>query len=231
MLRCLLLTTLLITVISCNTKKEDTTSTSDTTKKDTSSLKTETIDSIDYYYDKGNAETMPVPVARLISPGKSIGLTSIGQKNADVKKQLGEPMSEDAGMGKELATWSSTPILKDGGNFVNQVNVFFVTNMGGPDETSRVDHIRATSSFFGTAQHVMAGSGIDSIRNYFPGIKKIATYTSPATKKTVTIYDDNNAGIAFEVGGDQRCVGITVHKPGQQAYEVYNALFSDIKFD
>jgi hypothetical protein len=62
-----------------------------------------------------------------------------------------------------------------------------------------------------------------------PGIKKIATYTSPKTKKQVFIFDVNKTGIAFEMENG-RCVGITVHQPGEVGYETYNSLFTDVNF-
>lgn len=171
------------------------------------------------------ADTTPVPANRLIIPGKSIGLTSIDQKNAEAMKHLGPPATKDAAMGKELATWYSI----HGKDTVSEVNIFFITNMGADDEASRVNHIRVTSPFFMTALHIGTGSVQDSIKKYFPGIKKIAAYTSTQTKSQVLVYDDNHSGVAFEIANG-KCVGITVHKPGGQAYETYNALFGDVKF-
>jgi len=44
------------------------------------------------------------------------------------------------------------------------------------------------------------------------------------------VYDDNHAGIAFEMDDQQECAGITVHKPEEPAYETCNVLFGDVKF-
>lgn len=171
------------------------------------------------------SDTMLIASNRLIVAGKGIGLTSIDQKADEAMKHLGPPATQDAAMGKELATWYSIR----GKDTVSEVNIFFVTNMGADDEAKRVNHIRVTSSFFTTAILVGTGSGMNDVQQNFPGIKKIASYTSPKTKNRVLIYDDSKSGIAFEIENG-KCVGITVHKPGEMAYETYNALFSDVKF-
>ena len=101
-----------------------------------------------------STSTDSVTANRLIVPGKSIGLTSIGEKNADALKHLGPPATQDAGMGKELATWYTI----HGTDTSSQMNIFFVTNMGNADEASRVEHIRITSSFFSTYDHIRIGS-------------------------------------------------------------------------
>ena len=167
-----------------------------------------------------NSSVIP---ARLIKPGKSIGLTSINEKAATVRKVLGDPAVEDAAMGKSMETWYSK------GNNNNETDIFFTTNMGGHDETSRVDHIRITSPYFLSAGRIGTGTGLASIQKHFLKLKKIAFYTSPKTKRQVTIYDDTKNGIAFEIDDLVKCIAITIHKPGEKALEIYNALFPDIK--
>lgn len=175
------------------------------------------------------ADNTPVSASRLIIPGKSIGLTSINLKHAKAMKNLGKPANTEGAMGgKELATWYSKPVIHGSDTVINEIEIFFTTQMGIENE-SRVSHIRITSSFFTTAQHTGTGSHMDMIRKYFPNLKEIATYTSLKTKRQVFIYDDNKKGIAFEMDNGV-CVGITVHKPGDQAYETYNALFGDVNY-
>ncbi len=215
--------------MACNSGKEKTsTSLTNTT--------TDTTTNHDIISPDSNNQAMihadsVVPVNRLIIPGKSIGLTSIDEKNADASKHLGPPASEDAAMGgKELVTWYSKPVIHGTDTVINETDIFFTTNMGGPDEASRVRHIRITSSFFMTAQRVGTGTSLDSIQKNFQGIKKIATYTSPKTKKQVSIYDENHSGIAFEIDVTGKCIGITVHKPDEEAYETYNSIFGDVNY-
>jgi hypothetical protein len=214
--------------IACNAGKEKTASTNNET---TDSSKTNTINLPDPNQQiTAVADTTPVSASRLIIPGKSIGLTSIDQKYNLAMKHLGEPANTDAAMGgKVLATWYSKPVIHGTDTMINETEIFFTTQMGVETE-SRVRHIRITSGFFATANHIGTGSSLDSVQKYFPGMKKIATYTSPKTKKTVMVYDDNHSGIAFEIEEENKCVGITVHKPGDLAYETYNALFGDVNF-
>ena len=218
--------------IACNAGKEKTAST--TNNAITDSSKPNNINLPDSNQQLiAVADTTPVSASRLIIPGKSIGLTSINQKMEEAMKHLGPPASEDAAMGgKELDTWYSKPVVHGTDTVINETEIFFTSNMNeeGSDQTTRVKHIRITSGFFATAGHISTGSGLDSVQKYFPGMKKIASYTSPKTKKTVQVYDENKAGIAFEIDDHNKCVGITVHKPGDQAYETYNSLFEEVKF-
>ena len=216
---------------ACNAGKEKTATTNNAA---TDSAKTNTVISTDTVLQAGAVpDTIPVPANRLIIPGKSIGLTSLDQKIEEATKHLGPPASEDAAMGgKELEIWYSKPVIHGTDTVINETDIFFTSNMNeeGSDKTTRVRHIRISSGFFATMQHIHNGSSQDSIQKYFPGIKKIASYTSPKSKKQVTIYDDGKSGIAFEIDDKNICVGITVHKPGDKAYETYNSLFGDVNY-
>jgi hypothetical protein len=161
-------------------------------------------------------DTTPVPAHRLIIPGKSIGLTYLDQKQDDVMKQLGSPASGDASMGGHSeAIWYSKPVIHGTDTVINETDVFFYTNnFGEPNQVVLVDHIKITSGYFLTAQHVGTGSSLDTIQKYFPGIKKTGTDTLPKTKKQVVTYDDEHAGIGFDVE-DGKCVAISVYKPGE----------------
>jgi hypothetical protein len=177
------------------------------------------------------ADTSPVKKSRLIRPGKSIGLTSINQKDNIVNKNLGPSSTSEAGMGgKELATWYSKPVIRGKDTVINEIEIYFTMRMGEKPEPKKVRHIRITSGFFVTVNHIGTGSGQDSIKKYFPAMISVGTYTSPKTKKQVTIYDDKHAGIAFEIDDQKKCIGITVHEPDEPAYETYNSLFSDVNF-
>ena len=215
--------------IACNTSKEKTARENNAA---TDSAKTNNIATADTSKQVTTvADTIPVSASRLIVPGKSIGLTSINQKIEEATKHLGPPTSEDAAMGgKELDTWYSKPVVHGTDTVINETDIFFTSNINveGSDGTTRVKHIRITSAFFATSQHIGKGSAMDSIQHYFPGVKKIASYTSPKTKQEVLIYDDNRSGIAFEME-NSKCVAITVHRPGDLAYETYNSLF-DVQF-
>ncbi|RDC64714.1 hypothetical protein [Adhaeribacter pallidiroseus] len=175
--------------------------------------------------------TNPIGVTpnRLIVPGKSIGLTALQEKAEVVTARLGKPDSSDAAMGKALATWFSKPDTTVPKAARHQTTIYFKTNMGGPDEASRVDQIRITSPYFLTIDSVHVNSDVASIQKSFPEIVKVAAYTSPQNAAKVTIYDDAAAGIAFEMNEQARCVAITVHAANQGIKNSYLPLFPDME--
>lgn len=172
-----------------------------------------------------------IPHARLIIPGKSIGLSFINEKDAQLYKQLKKPATEDASMGgKVVATWYSGPIIHTGDTVINSTNIYFTTNMGQKNQATRIDHIRVTSSFFITKQGLSSGSTFRNIQKQFPKIRKAGSYTSPSTKQEVIIYDDVAGGIAFEIDAQHKCIAITVHPPHKKSFEIYNSLFADVNY-
>ncbi len=164
-----------------------------------------------------------------INPGKSIGHISLNEKTADVIAALGKPDAEDAAMGKAMLTWNSKPTMNVNDTIPHTIKIFTSTNFGGKDEASRVKHIRVTSPFFKTAEGVGCGSTIAFIKMQYKDIKKpAASYTDKSGKK-VMIYDKD--GIAFEIDENTKCVGITVHKPGEKAWETYISEFGDVEHE
>ncbi len=172
-----------------------------------------------------------IPSFRLIVPGKSIGLSSLNEKENKLYKSLGKPGMEDAAMGgKNLASWYSKPVIRSGDTVINETNIYFTTpNFGMRNAEPSAKVIRVTSSRFVTKQQVSVGSTLGQVRKYFPKIKKIASYVSPKTKQEVLIYDDLASGIAFEIDRQQHCTGITVHKPGDEPSVIYYGLFGEVK--
>ncbi len=167
-----------------------------------------------------------IPSARLVIPGKSIGLSAINEKDVQVYKQLKAASTEDASMGgKVVATWYSKPIIHSGDTLINSTSIYFTTNMGQKNQATRVDHIRVTSPYFVTKQGLGSGSTLRNILKQFPKLKKAGSYTSPTAKQEVNIYDDSAGGIAFEIDTQQKCIAITVHRPGKISFEIYNTLF------
>ncbi|RYD78956.1 MAG: hypothetical protein EOP53_10375 [Sphingobacteriales bacterium] len=167
-----------------------------------------------------NSAEKPIAIkwssAKMIIPGKSIGLTHLYESADSVFLLLGKPDSSDAAMGKMMASWYKNN---------HETHIFFGRKMGSEDETSRVKQIRITSSYFVTEKGVSVGSAIHQIQMEFPELKIAGSYISPQTHLQTTIYDDLQKGIAFETDAKNGCVGITVHKPNQQSYEIYNALY------
>src|SRR5690348_16540653 len=69
-----------------------------------------------------SGDTANVSSNRLIVPGKSIGLTSLGQDADEASKHLGPPAMEDAAMGKYLDAWYTIK----GKDTVSEVEIFFI---------------------------------------------------------------------------------------------------------
>ena len=162
-----------------------------------------------------------------IVPGKSIGHILLNEKMDEVIKVLGQPDSADAAMGKSMSKWFSKPSKKGADTVIHSIIVFATTNFGGKDEASRVRHIRITSPFFKTAEQVGCGSTIAFIKMQYPEIKKPGASYTDRSGNTVMIYDDVKEGIAYEIDGSTRCIGITVHGRGQKARETYLAEFGN----
>ncbi|MEP6711343.1 MAG: hypothetical protein ABJA37_02950 [Ferruginibacter sp.] len=169
-----------------------------------------------------------VSASRLLIPGKSIGLTTLNEKATLVNKRLGKADEGDAAMGKALLTWFSKPSANAKDSTKYSTTIYFVTNMGGPNEASRVKQIRITSPFFMTLNRIGVTSILDSVLHYFPSAKKTALYNA-ADKTPVYIYDDVATGITFEINSKNKCVGITIHEPNQKAFETYIAFLNGLK--
>jgi hypothetical protein len=159
-------------------------------------------------------DTMPVPANRLIIPGKSIGLTYIDEKQDEVMKHLGSPATGDASMGgKSEAIWYSKPVVHGADTIINETTIYFYTdNYGEKNAVSKVDHIRITSGYFLTAQHIGNGSSLESIQKYFHNLQQTGTDTAPKTNKPITIYNDSKSGIEFQIE-DGKCIALSVYKP------------------
>jgi len=161
-----------------------------------------------------------------IMPGKSIGHISLDEKTEDVIQALGQPDSSDAAMGKQMLSWYSKPTKKD--TAVNSIKIFAAANFGGKDEAARVRQVRITSPFFKTAEGIGCGSTIAFIKTQYKDIKKASASYTDRSGNPVMIYDDIKEGIAFEIGSNTKCVGVTVHPRGHKAWEIYAAEFGDL---
>lgn len=165
-----------------------------------------------------------------ILPGVSIGCIKLGQTTDDVIKALGRPDSSDAAMGKSLMQWFSKPTGKGLDTTVNSISGFSSSNMGSKDERRKISHIRITSPYYKTPEHIGYGSTLTFIKMQYPTLKKAsASFSDKTTGKTVQIYDEVKQGIAFEINEATKCVGITVHMPGKKAWETYFAAYGDLK--
>ena len=165
-----------------------------------------------------------------ISPGISIGCIKLNETTDEVLKTLGQPDSSDAAMGKSLMQWFSKPTGKGIDTAVNSISVFISSNIGAKDEHRKITHIRITSPYYKTPEHVGFGSTLTFIKMQYPTLKKPAvTFSDKSTGKTVQIYDEVKEGIAFEINEETKCIGITVHLPGKKAWETYFVKYGVLK--
>ena len=159
----------------------------------------------------------PVPAEQLILPGQSIGTISINENADSVFRKLGKPDAGDAAMGKSLSTWYAK---HDTSGYETQI--FFSKQMGTADETSRVKQIRITSPWFKTTDYMGVGMHLQTIESKKEfSLKKSSQYTDEG--KQFFIYDDADAGIAFEINDKNICTGIIIHEPGKDATSSYIA--------
>ena len=207
----LLLLVSVITIAACNAPVEEnsTSGAPESTFKITDTLKEQIL--------SGNPDSLqPVPEAELIVPGKSIGLTSIGERADSVGAKLGRPDEGDAAMGKAISTWYSK------GDKTHSTTIFFTTNFGDKDEASRARQVRITSPYFKTKEGLSVGSPMDDISKVYPVLKKTGRYPSPKdASQMVVVMDEPDKGIAFEIDPSYKCVGIVIHRPEDKPFETY----------
>ncbi|WP_183575894.1 hypothetical protein HDF18_18510 [Mucilaginibacter sp. X5P1] len=163
----------------------------------------------------------PVPAEQLILPGQSIGTISINENADSVFRKLGKPDAGDAAMGKSLATWYAK---HDTSGYETQI--FFAKQMGTADEASQVKQIRITSPWFKTMDYMSTGMHLQTIESKKEfSLKKSAQYTDGG--KLYFIYDDADAGMAFEIDNRNVCTGIIIHEPRKDATASYIAFHSN----
>ncbi len=154
----------------------------------------------------------PVPTARLIVPGKSIGQIKLYDNAELLLKKFGKPDAGDAAMGRSIATWYAGH--KPSGY---QTQVFCSRYMGGDENVSRVKQIRVTSPYFKTANGIGVGSTLKQLNVSFRG-RKTSTYKE--NKQLFFVYDSGK-GIAFETSESGKCAGVIVYLPGDRGGFTY----------
>lgn len=143
---------------------------------------------------------MVTPDSLAIIPGKSVGMFKLGDADSVVQQQFGQPDYSDAGMGKAVLLWYTDTTTR------YPLSIFTARDMGN-DETARIQQIRVTSPAFKTGRALGVGSTLAEIRSH-DQITLIETYKKNG--ETYSVYD-SDAGIAFELGPDDRCVAIIIH--------------------
>jgi hypothetical protein len=150
---------------------------------------------------------------QIIVPGKSIGNMIINGNADSLAHLLGKPNFSDASMGAVYMSWN---IKRK--KAVRQVNIYAKHSAGAADEAiSHIEIIRVTSPWYKTADYAGPGSMLKDIIKLY----KLKRHPSTGAKK-LWVYDDYNAGIAFEVDSTQRCVSVLVHTKGDSTLTYIN---------
>lgn len=209
-----------IVLLACNGNKDkapaiqaDSIVTTKTTAVDSATTPATRVDS--------SGELVTIPANRLIVPGKSIGLTKIGQDAEQTAASLGKPDDGDAAMGKSISTWYSK------NNRAYKTQVFSAIQFGTEGDIPKVKSIRINNPFFETATGLKAGSNLKEILVHFPAMLLTGSYKS--FNNAVRVYDDLKAGIAFEIDDKDICVGICVHVTDEKAFVQYLPFESSFK--
>jgi hypothetical protein len=172
--------------------------------------------------DAGNAANNSSILA-----GESVGSISLGMDASALENILGKPDMSDAAMGKAWLTWYGKN--KDEHNNKTELNIYTAYNDTDMRERT-VQEIRTTSSFFETHDSIRVYSALPDIERRYT-LHKAGQYKSN-DDRTITIYDDKQQGIAFEIvsaGAQNICVGIIIHTKGKDVNDIYLTLHPDMK--
>ncbi len=189
-------------IISCNNKKDA----------------EENVDVID------SIPTVQVSDKLLIIPGEKIGNIFIGQNADQLESILGKADLSDAAMGKAWLTWFSKVSTGITGN---ELNIYTAYRDDDPDLTEKVVHqIRITSDEFKTVKGISTGKTLEQVKQQYPEIELSGTYDHE-TPNPVSVYDDAESGIAFEMENGI-CTGIIIHAKDKKVGEEYISFHPDM---
>ena len=150
--------------------------------------------------DSVAAQQATIPDSVALMPGQSVGTFKLGDSDSLLFQRLGEPDFTDAAMGKAVLMW-----------YIDTADAYllsiFTSRDMGNDETARIQQIRVTSPDFKTGESLQVGSTLAEIGDHYQ-ITAVETYEKGG--QTYSVYD-SDAGIAFEIGPDDRCVAIIIH--------------------
>jgi hypothetical protein len=163
-----------------------------------------------------------VPEKLLVIPGQSIGHIALAQNSETLEPILGKPDLSDAAMGKAWLTWFS----KVSGSVTgNELNVY-TTYKDNEMREKVVRQIRITSRDFRTADGLHTGKPLADFQKIHPDLKLVGQYDHE-TSTPISVYDDAEAGIAYEFENGI-CSGIIVHERGRKVADDYLAFHPDM---
>ncbi|MBD3581157.1 hypothetical protein [Flavobacterium selenitireducens] len=164
----------------------------------------------------------PAPNTSVIA-GKSIGNIELEMDAQRLESLLGAPDLSDSAMGKSWMTWYSDNSEAVSGKY--ELNVFTAYKDDAMDERV-VRLVRVTSPEF-TVDSIGTGKKMSDVTSKFPAIANVGDYTFGKTKGFVSLYDDQDGGVAFEFLNDS-CIGIIIHPRGQDVTLDYRTFRPDM---
>ncbi len=163
-------------------------------------------------------DTLAVLPHEPMVPGKSLGITSIGDNTEAAVKGLGKPFMGDAAMGKSVATFK---IDNNGADAM--LTVASSRTMSEDNDVIQVQMLRTTASKFKTSNKLGVGSTLQEIEKFY-ALEKVGKFIED--KKNFTLYD-TNAGIAFEIDNEKMCTGVVIHPVEKATNAMYLPMYEN----
>lgn len=167
-------------------------------------------------------EPKPLPNTSVVA-GASIGNITLGMDAQNLEPILGKPDLSDSAMGKSWMTWYSDTSEAVSGK--SELNVY--TSYQDDGMTQKVVRlIRATSPEF-RVDSLGSGKKLEQVKAKFPQLVNVGDYAFGKTKDFVSIYDDEENGVAFEFVRDS-CISVIVHPKGKDVTLDYRMFRPDM---
>ena len=166
------------------------------------------------------SEIKEIDSARLIVAGERAGKLYLGQDMQEVFKILGKPNEGDAAMGRSLGIWytkSSADTTKR--NPVAIFSSYRDSNM----VAKAVKQLSVSAPEFSTIDGIHTGTRLSELTAVYPAIKKTMVYVNEKSGDSLYVYDNQQAGIAFDMQKDT-CNAITVHAKNVAVNSTYLSL-------
>lgn len=157
-------------------------------------------------------EVRPIPLDKLIIPGKQVGTLYLGQDMKEILAELGPANDGDAAMGSALAIWNKDSI--------SVFSSYRDSNM----VIKAAKQIAVGSSAYSTADHIHTGIQLAQLVHLRPELKLSALYVNEKSSDTLKILDDVKAGIAFDIEKGL-CSRIVVHPKNKSVQSTYLSMY------
>jgi len=144
---------------------------------------------------------------KLIIAGKGAGELFLGQDMQDVIKKLGHADDGDAAMGSAVGVWYTNSSADT--SLRNPITIFS-TYRDSNMVIKVIKQLSISAPEFSTTQGIHTGVKLKKLQSSYPSLKKAERYINEKNKDTLAIYDDLNAGIAFDIHKDT-ISAITIH--------------------